>query len=168
MNFEIRNVLKIAEERTVETIKNDKFCLVNVVAPARAASEHLLPQNARFNRAQKDDEFQRGYINTGRKHIDGHDNFWIRTIAKFPNALKRPINIWITGNFLNKVIALIKNVATNTHELIRVRRVRQIVDCKDQGFGEATGFLFVLVGMFCNFLNDFAVTLWGSDVVLDR
>src|SRR5205823_5592552 len=102
-----------------------------------------------------------------REHVHSNDNFRIRAVAEFANALKRAIDIGIPGDFLNEFVALIKNVAAYSHELIRVRSMREIVDGEDQDFRKATGRVLMLVCVFGNFLDNFAVAVRGSDVALD-
>ena len=94
-DLEVGNVFEIAEERPVEAVEHDELGFVDVVAAARAASEHLLPQDARLHRPQEHDELQRWNVHAGRKHIDGDDNLRIRAIAELANALKRAIDIGI-------------------------------------------------------------------------
>ena len=62
--------------------------------------------------------------------------FRIWAIAELANALERAIDIRIAGNFLNEVVALVENVTAYAHELICVRRMRQIITAKIRIFGK--------------------------------
>ena len=46
LDVEAGDVAEILDERAVEAVEHDEFGLVDVGAQARAASEHLLPQDA--------------------------------------------------------------------------------------------------------------------------
>src|SRR5437879_7126306 len=85
-------------------------------AKARAAAEHLLPQDARLDRAQKHDEFQRRDVHAGREHVHGDDDLGIRAIAELADALERAVHVRIAGDLLHEIVALIANVATRFHE----------------------------------------------------
>ncbi len=70
LDLEVGDVSEVAEQRAVEAVEDDEVRLVDVVAPAGAATEHLLPQDARLHRTQEDDELQRRDVHAGREHID--------------------------------------------------------------------------------------------------
>src|SRR5439155_9728256 len=112
------------------------------------------------------DELQRWNIDAGRKHIHGDDHLRLRTIAKFTDALERTINVWIASYFLNKIVALLEHIAADSHELVSVRRVRQIVDGEDEDLREVTRFFLVPVCMLCNLLDNLAIALRSRDLAL--
>jgi hypothetical protein len=61
--------------------------------------------------------------------------------------LKRTVNVWVAGNLLNEVISLVEDLAADSNQLVRVRGMRNIVDCEDQDFGKSLGLRFMGVGM---------------------
>ena len=91
--------------------KTTNLDLVDVVAAARAASEHLLPQDARLHRAQEHDELQRRDVHAGREHVHGDDDLRIGAVAELADALKRAVDIRVAGDLLHEIIALVENVA---------------------------------------------------------
>src|SRR5439155_18618141 len=75
---------------------------------ARAAAEHLLPQDARLDRAQKHDEFQRRDVHAGREHVHGDDDLGIRAIAELADALERPVYVRVAVIFCTKASPCLK------------------------------------------------------------
>ena len=139
------------------SIKDNKVRFVWMLfAFARAASQHLLKQNARFDRAQKHDEFQVRNVYAGREHVYGNDDAGFRTIAKFADALER--TIYATCNFLDERIAAPKHIAGNVDKVVGVRRVRQIVHGEDQRFREATKLLFMFVAIVSELFEDWLLS----------
>ena len=138
LDFEVGDVFEVAEQRAVEAIEDDELRFVDVVAAARAASEHLLPEDARLHRPQEHDELQRRDVHAGRKHVHGDDDLRIRAIAELADALERAVDIWVAGDLLHEVVALVENVAADLDELVGVRGVREIVDGEDEDFRKAS------------------------------
>jgi hypothetical protein len=81
--------------------------------------------------------------------------------------LKRTVNVWVAGNLLNKVIALVEDLAADSNQLIRVRSMRNIVDREDQDLGKSVGLRFVGVGMLGNFLDDLEIAIRGRNLALN-
>src|SRR4029077_20124169 len=77
-------------------------------------------------------------------------------------------NVWIPSYFLNKIVALLEHVAADSHELVSVRRVRQIVHRKNQDLRKMTGFLLVLVRILRNLFDNLPVALWRRNFAFDR
>ena len=71
-------------------------------------------------------------------------------------------------DLLYEVVALIKNVAASFHELVCVRRVRDVVDGEDENFRDVAGRCLVFVGVFRDSFDDLAITVRRSDVALHR
>jgi hypothetical protein len=71
-------------------------------------------------------------------------------------------------SLLNEVVALLEDIAADIDELLCMRRVRQVVNREDQNFRKSTGFLLVLVGIFRNFLDDFAIAVGCGNGMFDR
>src|SRR5207253_9218430 len=91
LDVEAGDVSEILDQRAVEAVEHDEFGLVDVGAKARAASEHLLPQDARLHWAQEYDEFQRRNVHAGREHVHGDDDLGIGAIAEPSDALERAV-----------------------------------------------------------------------------
>jgi hypothetical protein len=81
--------------------------------------------------------------------------------------LKRTVDVWVAGNLLNKVIALVEDLAADSNQLIRVGGLWNIVDREDQDFGKSVGLRFVGVGMLGNLFDDLAIAIRGCDLALD-
>ena len=84
-----------------------------------------------------------------------------------PGILGFTLNVWVAGNLLHKVIALVEDLAADSDQLIRVRGMRNIVDREDQDLGKSVGLRFVGVGMLGNFLDDLAIAIWGRNLALN-
>ena len=89
-----------------------------MLAFPRAATEHLLKEDAGLYRTEKDDEFEVGNIDSRREHVDGHDDAGKLAVAKFTDALKRPVDA--AGDFLDERVAPAKCVASKVYELVGV------------------------------------------------
>ena len=63
-----------------------------VLALSRAATQHLLEQDAGLHRPQKDDAFQIGNVHASREHINRHNDARRRAIAELADVLKRTIH----------------------------------------------------------------------------
>ena len=137
LDVEAGDVSEILDERAVEAVEHDELGLVDVGAKARAASEHLLPQDARLHRAQEHDELQRRDVHAGREHVHGDDDLGIGAVAELADALERAVHVRVAGDLLHEVVALIENVAAGFDELVGVRGVREIVDGEDEDFRES-------------------------------
>ena len=76
---------------------------VGILLPlAGAAAEHLLEEDAGFDRAQKDDEFQVRDIHAGGEHVHRDDNAGLRAVAELADALERPVNRGLPVIFCTK------------------------------------------------------------------
>jgi len=96
-----RCVLEVLQQRSVKAVEDNKVGLVLKVFPlAGASSEHLLEQDARLHRAQKDDTFQIGYIHTSGQQINGDDDGRRWAITELADMLKRTIHP--TRDFLSE------------------------------------------------------------------
>src|SRR5262249_30655827 len=94
-----RALLEVLKERPVETVHDDEMRLVRkAFALARAATEHLLKEDARLHRAQEHDELQVGNIDARAEHVHGHDNRWLRPIPELPDALQGSVDGRAAGN----------------------------------------------------------------------
>src|SRR5437016_9249879 len=136
-------------------------------AKARAAAEHLLPQDARLDRAQKHDEFQRRDVHAGREHVHGDDDLGIRAIAELADALERPVYVRVASDLLHEGVTLSENIAADAHKLVGVRRVGNVIDGEDEDFRKATGRGFMFVSVFGDFLDDLAVAVGCGDGTFD-
>jgi hypothetical protein len=103
----------------------------------------------------------------GRQATNSDDDLRLGSIAKLADPLKRTVNVWVSGNLLNKVIALVEDLAADSNQLISVRCMRNIVDREDQDFGKSVGLRFVGVGMLGNLFDDLAIAIRSCDLVLN-
>ena len=167
LDFKVGGVLEIPDERAVETIEDDELGLVDPRAFTRVASEHLHPEDARLDRAQEDDELQRGNVHAGGEHVHGDDDLGIGAVAEFADALERAVHVRVAGDFLDEVVALAEHFAAGFHQLIGVRGVRDVVDGEDENFWKMAGRLLVRVSVLRYLLDDFPIALRRGDAALD-
>ncbi len=69
------------------------------------------------------------------------DDLRVRPVAELADALERPVHVRVAGDLLHEVVALTEDLAADFDELVRVRRVRQVVDGEDEDLREAAGLL---------------------------
>jgi hypothetical protein len=81
--------------------------------------------------------------------------------------LKRTVNVWVAGNLLNKVIALVEDLAADSNQLIRVGGMWNIVDREDQDLGKSPGLFFMCIGMLGNLFDDLPVAVWSRYLALN-
>ena len=143
------------------------MALLDFVATAGSATEHLFPQDARFDRAKKDDELQRRNVHPCAEHVHRDHNFWVWAVAKLTDALQRAIHIRIASDLLYKVITLFEDVPTNADKLVRMGGMRQIVDGENECLRKSSRFIFMRIGVFCDFLDNLAVAVGSRDAALN-
>jgi len=167
LNFKIRYILEIPDQRTVKTVKDRKMRFIDLTAEPCASSQHLLPQYSGFDRTEKNDEFQRRNIYARAEHVYRHNNLGIGTIAEFPDFLQRTVHIGISCDLLNKFITLIENLTAYSYQLVGMGCMRQIVYAKDQSLREMSRGCFMLISVFGNFFNYLFIAARSRDLSLD-
>ena len=147
---------EVLEERAIEAIEHDEMRFILERLPsAGAAAEHLFKEDAGLYRTQEDDVLQVRDINAGGEHVHGDHDCRLGTVAKFPDALQRPVHRWAAGDLGRERIPAAEDVARSVHEVIGVGGVREVVCRKDQGLREAPVPLLVLQCVCFDLFKDF-------------
>ena len=106
-----------------------------LLALARAAPQHLLEQDAGLDRPQEDDELQVGNVHAGGQQVHRDHDAGLRAVAELADLLQRPIRLGPVI-FRTKPSPRPKTSTASSHQLVGVRRVRQVVGGEDQRLGE--------------------------------
>src|SRR5439155_17925375 len=126
--------------------------------------EHLVEEQVVFHWAQAVDVFEVGNIHVGGKHVHSYDNARLRTVAEFADALEGSIHGGAAGDFLDEGVAATEDVPRGVDQLIRMRRVPEVVCRKDEGLGEPAVPLFMLGGVLLELFEDLAIRVRGGDL----
>ena len=110
-----------------------------------------------FHRAQEDDEFEVRNVDAGAEHVHRHDDAGCWPVAELPDALEWPVDRRAPRDLRNEAIATTEDVPRLVDELVRVRRVRQVIRGKDERLGEAPVALLVRKRVRLEFFEDLLV-----------
>src|ERR1700677_2490277 len=129
------------------------------------AAQHLLEQDARFDRSQEDQILQIWDVDPSRQEVDGYDNRWVGSIAKLANALQRSVGS--ASDLASEGLTTAEHLASLLDQLVGMRRVRQIVDRKDQRLREAPELCLMCLAVPLDLFEDLAIRVGRSDFSLD-
>src|SRR5206468_2893288 len=120
---DIRGVSEVLKESAIEAVEYNKVGLVGVLVPeTRTSPQHLLEQDSRSHRTQKHQEFEIGDVDACRQHIDRYHDHRLRSVSKFPDALKRPVDS--SGDLGYEGLATIEEFTGLLDELVGMGGVR--------------------------------------------
>ena len=114
---------EVIDQCAVEAVEDDEVGFIReMLALAGAPAEHLLEQDAGFDRAQEDDEFEVGDVHAGREHVHGDDDAGLLAVAELANLLKGPVHA--ASDLADEGVALAEHVAGDIDQVVGVGSVR--------------------------------------------
>ncbi len=133
---------------------------------AGAAAHHLGKEDAGFDWAQEDDVFEIGNVDAGGEHVDGDDDAGRGAIAELADVLQRTVDV-VAGDLADERVAAAEDFLGESHELVGVRGVRQVIDGEDESFGKTAVRLLVFESVGFDFFEDLAVGIGRCDFAFD-